>query len=79
MKPQSGLGLKTLQSTKAIKLGLMLSAMLLLAGCETTSSTGTKAKCAGLKPITYSTNLDSAETVKQIRVNNEVGRKLGCW
>jgi uncharacterized lipoprotein YajG len=67
-------------SRKATKLGLMLSATLLLAGCQTTSSTATlAAKCAGLKPITYSTKGDSAATRKQVRLHNATGRKLGCW
>jgi hypothetical protein len=56
----------------------MLSAGLMLANCQT-SSTGTAAKCAGLEPIRYSSSKDTPETVKQAKVHNAVGRSLGCW
>jgi predicted small secreted protein len=65
--------------TGATKLALLLSVSMTLAACQTTSSTGTKSKCAGLKPITYSSSKDTAETVKQAKIHNAFGRKLGCW
>lgn len=52
---------------------------MLLAGCAAgTSSTGTAAKCAGLKPITYSSASDTKATVDQIKIHNQTLRNLGC-
>lgn len=65
-------------STRAIRLGLMLSATLMLGACQTTATTGVKAKCAGLEPITYDSTKDTPETVKQAKVHNAVLKKLGC-
>ncbi len=41
MNLRNGVGQRSALSTKAIRLGLTLSAMLLLAGCATTPSDGT--------------------------------------
>lgn len=53
----------------------------LLAGCGTIpmTATTTKAQCAAWRAITYSSSKDTAPTVEQIRVHNQVGQKLGCW
>jgi hypothetical protein len=59
-------------------LSLALSATL-LAGCQTTSTTETRAQCSAWRAITYSTKGDTAPTVKQVRVHNRTGQNLGCW
>lgn len=57
----------------------MLSATL-MAGCETVeTATNRAAQCAAWRAISYSAKGDTKLTVQQIRVHNEVGRKLGCW
>lgn len=65
-------------SIKAMRLGLTLSAALMLANCQTTASTGVKAKCAGLKGVSYDSTKDTPETVKQAKIHNAVLKKLGC-
>jgi hypothetical protein len=59
-----------------------LTGLLLLPACATTGSTATTdtaARCAAWRAITYSASKDTQPTVKQIRVHNETGRRLGCW
>jgi hypothetical protein len=47
-----------------------LLAILLIAGCQTTTHTGaTKAVCSIFPPITYS-KADTAETITQVRRHN---------
>ncbi len=57
--------------------------VLLLAGCQTTGTattvTDTEAQCIAWRAIFYSAKKDTALTIKQVRVHNEVGRRLGCW
>lgn len=38
-----------------------------------------KLVCAPWKPITYSTNHDTKETVDQIKTHNKTGQNLHCW
>jgi hypothetical protein len=53
----------------------------MLAACATTGTTATtvKAQCAAWRAITYASQHDTAETVRQVRVHNRTGRKIGCW
>jgi hypothetical protein len=55
----------------------------LLAGCQTTGTlttvTRSESQCAAWRAITYSSKKDTPMTVQQVRVHNQVGRKLGCW
>lgn len=70
------------RSSAAKRLVLMLfatSTAMATASCQTTSSTETKAQCAAWRAITYSSKKDTPPTVKQIRVHNRTGQKLGCW
>ena len=52
-----------------------------LAGCATTGAgpTTVKAQCAAWRAITYASKHDTAETVRQVRVHNRTGEKIGCW
>ena len=52
-----------------------------LAGCATTGTTATtaRAQCAAWRAITYASRHDTAETVRQVRVHNRTGEKMGCW
>ena len=61
--------------------GAALLASFLLAGCVTTGSTATtvKAQCSAWRSISYSSKRDTAETVRQVRVHNLTGQKVGCW
>ncbi len=61
--------------------GPLLASSLLLAGCATTATTATtaKAQCAAWRAITYASKHDTADTVRQVRVHNRTGRKIGCW
>lgn len=57
-----------------------MSVLILTAGCATTTTaTNRDAQCAAWRAITYSQKHDTAPTVKQVRVHNQVGRNLGCW
>ena len=58
-----------------------LHASCLLAGCATTGSTATtaRAQCAPWRAITYASKRDTPETVRQVRVHNRTGEKIGCW
>lgn len=51
------------------------------AGCATTGTTATtaRAQCAAWRAITYASRHDTAETVRQVRVHNRTGEKIGCW
>jgi len=53
----------------------------MLGACATTGTTATtvKAQCAAWRAITYASQHDTAETVRQVRVHNRTGRKIGCW
>ena len=53
----------------------------MLAGCATTNTTATtaRAQCAAWRAITYSSKHDTGETVRQVRVHNRAGQKIGCW
>lgn len=66
---------------KPAKMLSVMSIPLLLVACQTTGTTvtSTKAQCAPWRPITYSSSKDTGETVKQSRVHNRVGQRLGCW
>ena len=59
----------------------LLTVSLMLSGCVTTSLTATKKASfeAAFRPITYSSSQDTANTVRQIRVHNATGHKLGLW
>jgi hypothetical protein len=52
-----------------------------LAGCATIATTATTAgaQCAAWRAITYASKHDTAETVRQVRVHNRAGEKIGCW
>jgi len=52
-----------------------------LAGCATTgtSATTARAQCAAWRAISYASRHDTAETVRQVRVHNRTGAKMGCW
>ena len=52
-----------------------------LAGCATTgtSATTARAQCAAWRAITYASKHDTVETVRQVRVHNRSGQKMGCW
>jgi len=56
-------------------------ACLVLAGCQTTSTTVTtrEAQCKPWRAITYSSSKDTKQTVQQIRVHNRTGQHLKCW
>ena len=56
-------------------------ASFLFAGCATTGTTATtvRAQCAAWRAITYSSRNDTAETVRQVRVHNRTGERIGCW
>ena len=58
-----------------------LLAFSMLAGCATTRTTVTtaRAQCAAWRAITYASQHDTAETVRQVRVHNRTGQKLRCW
>jgi hypothetical protein len=59
----------------------LLLASSTLAGCATTGTTATtaRAQCTAWRAITYASRHDTAETVRQVRVHNRAGEKLGCW
>ena len=52
-----------------------------LAGCATTGTTATtmRSQCAAWRAITYASRHDTAATVRQVRVHNRTGEKMGCW
>lgn len=59
-----------------------------LAGCfEATRTTVTAgrseasraARCAGWRHIEYSGDLDTLDTINQVRVHNSVGERKKCW
>ncbi len=57
----------------------MLSIMLLLTACSTTtSSNDTKGFCLEAKSISWSAT-DTADTIRQIKAHNAVGVKLCGW
>ena len=58
-----------------------LLASSMLVGCATTRTTVTtvRAQCAAWRAITYASQHDTAETVRQVRVHNRTGQKIGCW
>jgi uncharacterized lipoprotein YmbA len=58
-----------------------LLALSMLGACATTGTTATtaKAQCAAWRAITYASQHDTAETVRQVRVHNLTGKKIGCW
>jgi hypothetical protein len=41
--------------------------------------TTVKTQCAAWRSITYSSRRDTAATVREIRVHNLTGQKIGCW
>lgn len=43
------------------------------------TATTVKAQCTAWRAITYSSKGDTAQTVRQVRVHNLTGSKLGCW
>ena len=64
------------------RLALLLALLaLFLGGCATTRTTATttEALCAPWRAITYSGKSDSPQTARQIRVHNDVGKRLKCW
>jgi hypothetical protein len=58
-----------------------LLASCMLAACATTGTTATtvRSQCAAWRAITYASRHDTAETVRQVRVHNRTGEKIGCW
>jgi uncharacterized protein YceK len=64
-----------------ILLPLLGVSAILLSGCVTTRTTvtTTEGRCAAWRAITYSGKGDTAPTVRQIRVHNRTGQRLGCW
>jgi len=64
-----------------VALGATVLASCMLAGCATTGMTATSAnaQCAAWRAITYASRHDTAETVRQVRVHNRTGEKMGCW
>ena len=53
-----------------------------VAACSTTTSltaTTAKAQCAPWRAISYASKHDTADTVREVRVHNLTGQKLGCW
>lgn len=82
----SGMRLRKKPLSKLNRRARMLSVLLLgslLAGCQTagtlTTVTRSETQCAAWRAITYSSKKDTPLTVEQVRVHNQVGRKLGCW
>ena len=70
--------------TSRLRLAASAAALLascLLAGCATTGTTATtaRAQCAPWRAITYASKRDTPETVRQVRVHNRTGEKIGCW
>lgn len=65
-------------STLALVLVLALSATLLTACATGMTATGNAAICAGVKPLTYSSKHDTAETVRQIQETNLFNIRRGC-
>jgi len=43
------------------------------------TATTVKAQCAPWRAISYASKHDTAQTVREVRVHNLTGRKLGCW
>jgi hypothetical protein len=43
------------------------------------TATTVKTQCAAWRAITYSSQRDTAETTRQVRVHNRAGQKIGCW
>ena len=74
-----------LSRTTRMRMRLAMCASLIasstLAGCATTGTTATtaRAQCAAWRAITYASKHDTAETVRQVRVHNRTGEKMGCW
>ncbi len=68
-----------------MRLRLAMCAALLassaLAACATLapSATTAGAQCAAWRAITYASKHDTAATVRQVRVHNRTGEKIGCW
>lgn len=59
-----------------------LLAILSLGGCASltpTTATSVKAQCSAFRNITYSQKADSGPTIRQVKVHNLSGHKLGCW
>lgn len=68
---------KPSRTATLLALGLSLT---LLTGCGTISTaTNKQAQCAAWRAISYSAKKDTAETVKQVRVHDATGKRLGCW
>ncbi len=58
---------------------LLLMALLMLAGCATTTgSGGTDVFCSAARPLRWSA-ADSDETIRQAKGHNAVGRALCGW
>lgn len=66
--------------TKSVATVLLLALMLPLAGCVTATGGGETraALCDQFRPIRWSVN-DTAETVRQSKEHNSVGRALCNW
>jgi outer membrane lipoprotein SlyB len=64
-----------------VALAAALLASFTLAGCATTHTTATtvRAQCAAWRAISYSSKHDTSQTVRQVRVHNRTGQKIGCW
>jgi hypothetical protein len=43
------------------------------------TATTLKSQCVPWRAITYAGKHDTAATVRQVRVHNLTGAKLGCW
>jgi hypothetical protein len=70
---------RSLRPTAALAAALLASSMLAACATTGTSATTIKAQCAAWRAITYSSQHDTAVTVRQVRVHNRTGQKIGCW
>jgi len=73
---------------KTLKILCLLSLTMTLGGCfattRTTVSAGNSepnraARCAGWRFIKYDGDVDTLETINQVRTHNAVGERKRCW
>lgn len=66
-------------SGRSVPVLMLTAAMLMLAGCATTTgSGGTDVFCRSAKPVRWS-KADTDATIRQAKAHNAVGRKLCGW
>ena len=73
--------MQTISAPGAIRLVLLLSAALTVAGCATTTGGGGatgKAVCASFRGISWA-DADTDATIRQVKAHNAVGRELCGW